>query len=294
MNQGDNLPPEIFQNKSSSFCSGANDSAFDDAKKTYNEMMLKSTVLTNSEFSRRAIQNHFGMDSTVLHPPVDVDTFRDAALSSNVRDNSILVVSRFHPSKNISNAIHLARMLKQNGVGKFVKIVGNVSPKQLYYLSYLKGLVKKYHVENFVSFEINVKFERLLELMRRAKVYFHAMRGEPFGISIVEAMSSGLIPVVPDLGGPTEFVPEKYQFRRFGQAVEAVAQALDAPASERHRLSDSTKKYSISNYATKFALIMAERFEIGRALKTAPVVVDPKSHSEKPIETRSGKSTRFP
>ena len=35
-----------------------------------------------------------------------------------------------------------------------------------------------------------------------AKVYLHTMPYEHFGISIVEAMAAGLVPVVPRSGGP--------------------------------------------------------------------------------------------
>src|SRR6185503_11593985 len=91
---------------------------FDAARSAYEKMITSSTVLTNSEFSRRSIFKTFGVDSIVLHPPVDTDVFRTSALSSNDRENSILVVSRFHSSKKIENAIQLARLLKQNGLGK--------------------------------------------------------------------------------------------------------------------------------------------------------------------------------
>jgi glycosyltransferase involved in cell wall biosynthesis len=38
-------------------------------------------------------------------------------------------------------------------------------------------------------------------LMKKSKVYFHPLPGEPFGIAIVEAMASGPIPIVPTIGG---------------------------------------------------------------------------------------------
>ncbi len=251
---------------------------FDAARRAYEKMMTSSTVLTNSEFSRRAIFKTFGVDSTVLHPPVDTDVFCNAGLSSDCRDDSILVVSRFHSSKKIENAIRLAKLLKQNDLGSEMTIVGNMSPGGIGYFGYLRQLARHHDLEDFVRFEVNAKFDRLLELMRRAKVYFHPLPGEPFGISTVEAMSAGLIPVVPDIGGHTEFVPAKYQFHTFGQGVEAVAAALEAPASERIMISNLTRKYSTASYVKKFQQIVNQ--VIGMSKPLAPVVSVPKRLSE--------------
>jgi glycosyltransferase involved in cell wall biosynthesis len=245
----------------------------DVVRSAYIKMMLNSTVLTNSEFSRKAIFKTFGVDSTILHPPVDVDIFRNACLASNVRNDSILVISRFHPSKKIENAIHLAKLLCQNEVGICMNIVGNMPPDGIGYFSYLKNLVRHYGLENFVRFEINVRFDRLLDLMRRSKVYVHPLPGEPFGISTVEAMSAGIIPVVPDIGGHTEFVPARYQFHTYGEGVQAVAAALAAPASERIKLSHSTQKYSVTNYIEKFQQILVQVMDIGRKrMESNPVI----------------------
>jgi glycosyltransferase involved in cell wall biosynthesis len=92
--------------------------------------------------------------------------------------------------------------------------------------------------------------------MKEAKVYFHTLPGEPFGISTVEAMSSGLIPVVPDIGGHTEFVPLKYQFHTFREGVKVVSNALNAPSSERILISNSVKKYSVRNFIQRFQVII--------------------------------------
>jgi glycosyltransferase involved in cell wall biosynthesis len=246
---------------------------FDVARNAYGKMMTNSTVLTNSEFSRRAILKTHGVDSTVLHPPVDVDTFRNASLPSDSREDCILVISRFHPSKKIENAIRLAKLLKQNNLGSCMNIMGNMSPGGAGYFDYLCHLTRHYGLEDFVRFEVNASFDRLLGLMRMSKVYVHPMPGEPFGISTVEAMSAGIIPVVPDIGGHTEFVPAKYQFHTFGQGIEAVAAALDAPASERIRISHSTQKYSTANYVKKLQQIVAEVFGISKKpVEQTPVI----------------------
>jgi glycosyltransferase involved in cell wall biosynthesis len=245
----------------------------DTVRSAYIKMMLNSTVLTNSEFSRKAIFKTFGVDSTILSPPVDVDIFRNACLASNVRNDSILVISRFHPTKKIENAIHLAKLLRQNEVGRCINIVGNMTPDGIGYFNYLNDLVRHYGLKDFVRFEINVRFDRLLDLMRRSKVYVHPLPGEPFGISTVEAMSAGIIPVVPDIGGHTEFVPARYQFHTYGEGVQAVAAALAAPTSERIKLSHSTKKYSVTNYIKKFQQILVEVMDIGKKrLESKPVI----------------------
>ena len=223
----------------------------------YANMLRGSTVISNSEFSRRVISRAFGIDSIVLSPPVDVVLFRKAALfSSYSRKDAILVISRFHPTKKIENAIQLARLLKQYKVGTEMKIVGNIPPKRDGYYLYLRHLLERYNLEDYVTIEANVSFSRLLNLMRESKVYFHPLLGEPFGISTVEAMSAGLIPVVPSIGGHTEFVPLKYQFRTFGEGVEAVSSALKASNSERMLISDSVRRYSIDSFIHHFQQIV--------------------------------------
>ncbi len=227
------------------------------ARNAYIDMIKNSTVLTNSEYSRKAIHKTFTIDSTVVSPPVDVDLFRKAVLfsSTNMRDDTVLVISRFHPSKKVENAIRLAELLKQNGIGRNMKIVGNLSPHMIGYYTYLKQMVQDQHLSDYVTFQVNVSFNKLLSLMCESKVYFHPLPGEPFGISTVEAMSAGLIPVVPNLGGHTEFVPLRYQFRTFIEAVESVAIAMDASFSERIRISDSVRRFSTSNYIKRFQQI---------------------------------------
>ena len=232
---------------------------FDLASIAYANMLRSSTVISNSEFSRRVISKAFGIDSIVLSPPVDVDLFRKAALfssRSNDRKDAILVISRFHPTKKIENAIRLAKLLKQYKVGNGMKIVGNVPPRRYGYYFYLKHLVDHFDLADYVTFEVNVSFSRLLNLMQESKVYFHSLLGEPFGISTVEAMSAGLIPVVPNIGGHTEFVPLKYQFRTFGEGVEAISFALNAPNSERILISDSVRRYSIDSFIYHFQQIV--------------------------------------
>jgi len=57
-------------------------------------------------------------------------------------------------------------------------------------------------LEDRVKLLVNQPFMRFRSALSRAKVYLHTQPMEAFGISVVEAMAMGCVPVVPRLGGP--------------------------------------------------------------------------------------------
>lgn len=240
-----------------------NKKCFQMLKDSYLNLMRSSVVVTNSEFSKKAILEELGIEALVLSPPVDIEPFRNRALLSNQREDIVLVVSRIVPYKKIENAIAVAKILKENNIGKEMKIIGNLYDDNFVigsYYSYLLQIVKKYNLEDYVSFEVNVNFEKIMETMRYAKIYLHTMSGESFGISIAEAMSAGLTPVVPTIGGHTEFVPQKYQFDTLEKASDIISSAFNVSYSERIQLSNSVKKFSISNYTMAFQRLVNSLF----------------------------------
>jgi alpha-1,2-mannosyltransferase len=227
----------------------------DSVSKTYDLMMRNSIVLTNSEFSKRAIEKLYGpsIKSIVIYPPVDVEEFRNAALDSKKREDKILVVSRFSPDKQLENTIEIFKILSKNlKMDAKMVLVGNIAADDRQYLEKLRQLIHNYDLGDRVSVEVEASFDRILELMQMSKIYLHPLRGEPFGMSIVEAMSAGLIPVVPDEGGYTEFVPKCYQFSTHQQAAEITAKILIASdnsmQTKRNQLSESVAKFSTEHF----------------------------------------------
>lgn len=231
----------------------------------YWNLMRNSTVITNSEFSRRAIVNALGLDNIyILNPPIDIETFRNVALMTNSDDDDetndiILVISRIAPHKKIENAIKLAKILKDNNVGKGMKIVGNLYYYFFDYYSELKQMVLDLGLTDYLTFEINASIDKLLSIIRESRVYFHPMIGEHFGMSALEAMAAGLIPVVPNEGGIKEFVPQEYQFNTIEQAAEIIMYVFNhVPKKERIKTSDDINKFSNSHYIKGFQTILNE------------------------------------
>ena len=236
---------------------------FEILKYGYWNLMKNSTVITNSEFSRREIVNALGLDNIyVLSPPIDIETFRNVALMTNEDDETndiILVISRIAPHKKIENAIKLAKILKDNNIGKGMKIVGNLYYYFFDFYSEIKQMVLDLGLTDYITFEINASLEKLLSIIRQSRVYFHPMIGEHFGMAVLEAMAAGLIPVVPNQGGVTEFVPQKYQFNTIEHAAEIIMHIFNhLPKRERMELHNDIDKFSNSHYIEGFQSILNE------------------------------------
>lgn len=231
----------------------------------YENLMKNTLLLTNSEYTRKAISNAFNIDAKILYPPVDVETFQEIALKSNQRDGMVLVISRIAPDKQIENAIEVARIMRSRGIGKIMTIAGNLHYYDHQYYQQMKNMIADYDLSDYVSLQTNISFSRLIQLMQLAKVYFHPRIDEHFGISIVEAMASGLVPVVSNIGGHTEFVPPKYHFHTLGHAADLIALAFEATNSERRAISSSTNKFSNENYVNSFHRILSELLNTGIA-----------------------------
>lgn len=231
--------------------------------KTYDLMMRNTIVLTNSYFSKRAIEKLYGsvVKPIVIYPPVDVEKFRISALHSNVRENMILVLSRFSPDKQLENVVDILRIIvNEVKINANMVLVGNIANGDDQYLELLRRLAQKHGLNDNLIIEVDASFDRLLELMRKSKVYLHPFAGEPFGISTAEAMSAGLIPVVPDEGGYTEFVPEYYQFHTHHQAADIIGKILIASdnnmQTERDQLSESVSKFSNERYQAELRKVI--------------------------------------
>lgn len=236
---------------------------FEIIKYGYWNLMRNSTVITNSEFSRRAIVNALGLYNIhILSPPIDIETFRNVALMTknyNETNDSILVISRIAPHKKIENAIKLAKILKDRNVGKGMKIVGNLYYYFFDYYSELKQMILDLGLTDYVTFEINATLDKLISIIRESRIYFHPMVGEHFGMSVLEAMAAGLIPVVPNEGGIIEFVPKKYQFNTIEHAAEIITYVFNhLPKTEQIKVSYDINKFSNYNYIEGFHAILNE------------------------------------
>ncbi|HID72787.1 TPA: glycosyltransferase [Candidatus Micrarchaeota archaeon] len=212
-------------------------------------------LLTNSEYSRKAIMRHLNTNAIVLHPPVDVSRFAKIA-GSGSREERVVLCGRYTPEKNYEFALMVARELPHVGF----TIVGACSGKvsNAYYAKLVK-LKEKLKLKN-VELLRDVPARKQLELYSRSKVLLHAMIGEHFGIAVVEGMAAGLVPVVHKSGGPWLDVLDRgrygFGYSSLDEAVEAVERALKSYNYHATKAVERAKVYSKDRFIKAFTEIV--------------------------------------
>jgi len=190
----------------------------------FKNMEYKPMILTNSRFSASMIKRFLGVNGLVVYPPVNVEEYLPLSRNKN-RDNIVLVIGRIEPAKNIASVLFIAEKVKN---GRFV-IVGSIESYSYY--KHIVGLIKSFKIRDRVKILPNASEREKIELLGRAKIYLHPMKYEHFGISIVEAMASGLIPVVHRSGGPwtdiVEFGRYGFGFRDEDEASSIIENVLE-------------------------------------------------------------------
>ncbi len=184
---------------------------------------LKSwnTAIYNSKFTKQVIEKTWNLQGKVIYPPVEVEDFK-----SLKKQNLILSVGRFVSFNRIKKQEFMIDMFKKMAKdlkGWSLHLAGGVEGDKKY-LDELKKASKGFDI----FFYPNVSFEKLKDLYGKASIYWHAMgygekdpkRKEHFGITTVEAMSAGCVPVVINSGGQPEIVENKKSGYLWNDIVE--------------------------------------------------------------------------
>lgn len=185
--------------------------------KTKIKFLRIAKIICNSQFTKSFIDRRFGVNSTIVYPPVPLPK-----ISKAKKENIILHVGRFgktHEGKNFKKQDVMIEMFKKmvNGGLKdwqFTLVVG-VRKEDEEEFDKLKEQVKGFPIE-LVK---NPENKHLWQFYNKAKIYWHASgfeedlqkhpeRAEHFGISTVEAMGAGAVPVVIEAGGQREIVDD--------------------------------------------------------------------------------------
>ncbi len=216
----------------------------------------------NSEFTKNVHEKHLNKSkSFVLYPPIDVDS-----LSASTKENTILSVARFSSiltSKRQDVLIESFRELSSQVSGYKLILTGGLVGD----LGTLEVLKKQSEGLN-VEIIPNPDFAVLKSLYSKSKFFWYEIdeekdpeKVEHFGMTTVEAMASGCIPIVINKGGQKEIITPGTGFLCNNQ-TELVQKTIQLITNQNEALSMSknaierSKEFSINNFYKKLSLVL--------------------------------------
>lgn len=202
-------------------------------------------LAANSSTTKRYMVSTFGKDVSVIYPPID------AARGNGVAKSDLVIsIGAIQPNKRLMDIIMAMRLT----TSKCKCLMFGHLRDQVYY----KALIRRIGdlgLENKVRIIPDAPREVMLGFLRRSKVILHTSRFEPFGLSVVEGMAAGAVPVVyaGEDSGPWVDIVQKGEFGfGFRDETEMAAQITEL-------IESSSKWASYSAVAMKRATFFSPR-----------------------------------
>lgn len=169
-----------------------------------NKLKLKriNFVVCNSFFTKRFIDEEYGINSLVIYPPVAVEEFKPGK-----KENIILSAGRFSQLLQVKRQDLLIKIFKkmvEMGLkGWELILAGGVEVGGEEYFDFLKKAADKFPIKLIK----NPPLEELKKFYAKAKIFWSASgfgvnedkepeKVEHFGITTIEAMAAGVVPIV--------------------------------------------------------------------------------------------------
>ena len=228
-----------------------------------------NSFICNSAFTNHWLNEYWKSNkkSRVIYPPVFSEEEIYGRYNESEKENIIVSVGRFFIGAHSKKQLEMVQMFVNNK-DKFkdyeYHLVGAVSnyEEDIEYLNRIKEIAAE--ADNIYIHE-NYPFKELMNLYRKAKIFWHGTgylvdenlepeKMEHFGITTVEAMSFGAIPVVINKGGQKETVEEGKNGYRWSDEEECITKTLKVIDNENKRKEmakicvEEAKKYSIDAF----------------------------------------------
>ena len=174
------------------------------------------------------------------------------------RENSVVSLGRFAEDKGQLEIIKLAEDLPQI---RFHIIGFSQKPD---YLNRCKDYINSHQLEN-VDLHVNAGFSETISILQRAKIFVHRLINEPFGLSTVQGIAAGCIPIVHDSGGQIETIPFDFLRYRSSDEISGIIETVNAFPEDRvdeiraDLQSHARKHFSEEVFSEKVSLLIRQQ-----------------------------------
>lgn len=150
-------------------------------------------VVACGEADRRLFAEHGVTNTITIDNGIDLGPFSAAEGSCDRVPNRLLFVGRIAPSKSVDHLIRTVAEVRRRGIPATLRIIG---PDRYRLNDGLRTLAGELGLADAVSILGEVAETDLAREFNQADLFVSASRHEGFGISTVEAMAGGAIPLL--------------------------------------------------------------------------------------------------
>jgi glycosyltransferase involved in cell wall biosynthesis len=236
--------------------------------------------MANSEYTRGYISRFWDTDADLLFPPIQVQRLHPAA----VREKAVITVGRFfspglgHAKRQLEMVEFFVRGVRDGTIPADWRmyVVGGMEESQRNYVEQVRAAGAGFPVEVIA----NAPRTRVEDLLSTSSVFWSATgygederktpwASEHFGMTTVEAMAAGCVPVVIDRAGQKEIVRENVDGFRWTTPDELLALTAEVAGDEalRARLAAAAvtraQEYSEDAFADRWHAIVDKHHLLG-------------------------------
>jgi heptosyltransferase-2 len=253
-------------------------SQFFDLAMPPNSLNLTSVIFASDYLKSVALKVGKPVEgASVVHWGIDINNFPYQPRDSPA-PNRLLYVGQIVPHKGIQTVIEALGVIKRSQGGKSLSftIVGDYNAASEYTV-HLKDIAEKCGVDDQVDFVGPVSRENLPEVYQSHHILiFPSLWDEPFGITQLEAMSSGLAVVGTGTGGSAEILENgtnglTYSKGDAAQCAHQISRLLENGSFfntlRRNGRKTVEKKFRIDKTVNLMEMILAETHKMKRTNK---------------------------
>jgi glycosyltransferase involved in cell wall biosynthesis len=226
--------------------------------------------LSNSKFTNKYLKEYWNIDGEVVYPPSSVIAEIEEDIEFLSKKQRIIIVGRIVPDKKIDEMIDIYLNNKIYNTGYHLLVVGNTDTEFNWYLNRLK---EKINGHDEISIHTDVGITELKQYYLESEIFWHAkgigvkdvnpLEMEHFGMTTVEAMACGCVPVVINKAGQKEIVEHGVSGYLWNTLDELLYYSMKVIQSDQLRKSlafgarDSVRKFSIEYHEQKYSKIIS-------------------------------------
>ncbi|REJ55028.1 MAG: glycosyltransferase family 1 protein [Microcystis aeruginosa DA14] len=190
--------------------------------------LKKNLSISNSFDVAKAVKEVYGLDSTVIYPPVVIPV-KDIAPEQ--KENAFVISGRLTVDKSPDFGIKVLKAVRERGFSIKLHITGGAGGAfNKKYQHYIEQLVAEN--SDWIQLYKDLPYADYCNILYKCRYGIHPKKDQ-FGISVAEMVRADIIPFVQKIGGQTEIVGKHNTELQFNSMEEAVEKIIAVISNEK-------------------------------------------------------------